>query len=513
MKNKKKGLIIAVIAAVVLVGVMLLLIFLPKGDTEAPKLDGGVDITLSTNDQGVHQAKVNTDKNGNIENNSYGTLLSYVPRDIETIHVENAGGTVDIKSYTPVNKDGTTEATVYTFVGYEDFELQTGIPDQIANAAAKLEFAKVVSSKAEDAKNYGFDKPASVVTINYSDNTSAIVYVGNEAPQGAGTYVKFGDGDEIYLANTDSVSAFLYKATDLISLVINDSATDTEKAQASSIEISGSNFPKTITLEPNKNTNNSASYVMKKPHNVYANESESSKITGAIRGLYAANVVMVNPSSSQLDKLGLSNPYAEIKAVYSDATIELIASKPDKDGNLNLMVKGGKIVYGMGLTSVPWVGTSYENLVSEYVLHPNMASLSGLSVNNGSKTYDFKLSSKQTTTTDDEGNETTSTTTTVKCGSEEIETAYFSTFFENLTLMEISKVSNDKASGSSAFTVTYNYVDGSASDTVKFYASGTKYLAEVNGNAVGEVYKSGVTKLIKQVEQIADNKEIEPFIG
>lgn len=511
MKNKKKGLIIAAIAALVLVGVMILLIFLPKGDTEVPELDGGVDITLSTNDQGVHQVHINTDKNGNIENNSYGSLITYAPRDITKIHVENAGGSMDIKSYTPKKDDGSTEATVYTFVGYEDFELQTGIPDQIANAAAKIEFAKVVSLKAEDAKDYGFEKPAAVATVYYSDNTSAVIYVGNNAPQGAGTYVKFGDGDEIYLVEETAVSAFLYKPTDLISHVINDAPTNTENSLVKSIYISGTNFAKPIELKANTNTNNSASFVISQPQVGYASENESSIITGDIRGLYATGVAMVNPSNSQLNKLGLSKPYAQIKAVYPDATIELIASKPDKNNNVNLMVKGGNIVYTIESSSVAWVTTSYEKLLNEYVFHPKMTALSSLSVNNGEKTYDFKLSSKQTTTTDDEGNETTSTTTTIKCGSEEINDAYFATFFQNLTLMEISEISLNKPSGSPAFTVTYSYADGAASDTVKFYANGTKYLAEVNGNSVGTVYKSSITKLAKQVEEIASNKEVESF--
>ena len=61
-------------------------------------------------------------------------------------------------------------------------------------------------------------------------------------------------------------------------------------------------------LVPNNDSKNSASYKITKPNEGYASESESSLVEGAIRGLYAESVKMVNPSSSQLSELGLSNP-------------------------------------------------------------------------------------------------------------------------------------------------------------------------------------------------------------
>ena len=115
--NKKKTLIIVIIAAVVLVGVMLALIFLPKGsgsDPDAASVDEGVKLELSTDEKGVHQAIIGRDAFGNVEHNSSGTLLEYVPADIKTIHVENNAGSFDITASTPEG-----DATAYTLVGFE----------------------------------------------------------------------------------------------------------------------------------------------------------------------------------------------------------------------------------------------------------------------------------------------------------------------------------------------------------------------------------------------------------
>ena len=260
--NKKKGIIIAAAAAVVLVAVILLLVLLPKGgsDGKTATLDEGVALERSVDADGMHQAVVLTDKNGNIENNSYGTLMEYYPANIKSIHIENAGGSFDVESDTPEG-----QATVYTLKGYEDFDLQSGNPDLIASAAASLSFSKVATLDKNKAAEFGFDKPRSTVTVYYEDDTKAVIIVGNDAPQQAGTYIKFGTGDAVYVAETDVVSAFDFSVNDLISLRINENADSTDNNELTSLTLSGAAFDKPVTLVPSENTNYSASYQMTEP--------------------------------------------------------------------------------------------------------------------------------------------------------------------------------------------------------------------------------------------------------
>lgn len=511
MKKNMKLLIGVAVAVVVLVGVMLLLIFLPESEDSTATYDEGISMSTSTDDEGVHQAQINTDEDGNIENNSYGTLLDYVPADISKIHVENTSGSFDVTSYTPTNEDGEAETTEYTLVGYEDFELQSGTPDLIASSAAAIKFASVATLDADKSGEYGFDEPRATVTVTYDDNTTAIIIVGDDAPQSAGTYIKFGDGDAVYVVDADYATPFLYSLTDLFSLTINDSASDDDDSQASSIELSGSNFSDTIKLEPNSNTNNSASYVITEPTELFASETGSSEIEGAIRGLYAESVAMVNPSEKQLESLGLSTPYAEVKAVYPDVEVDLIASQSDNEGYVYLMENGGKVVYQIAADSVPWVTITYDEIVSEYVLYPKMTALTVMTVNNGEDTYEFSLSTTETTTTDDDGEETTTTTTTVKYGDDEIEQSYFSTFYQNVTLIERSDISSDSPSGSAVYSITYQYSDGTSDEVCYYDAGNNRYLATLNGESLGHVYKSSITKLVDQVEDISENKEVDSF--
>lgn len=495
--KKKKTLIIVIIAAAVLVGVMLLLIFLPKGSgSDSSTVDEGVAMKTVTDKDGMHQAVVETEPNGEIKNNSYGTLIKNIPADIKTIHVENKKGTLDVISNTPKG-----EATVYKLKGYEDYALQSGIPDKIANAAAKLDFSKVASQSGDKKSEFGLDEPRATVTVTYNDKTKAKFIVGSDAPQSAGTYIQFGTEPTIYLCDTETVSAFDLGLNDFMDLNINKTADTTENNDASSITISGSGFDSEIVLKPNKDGKNAASFVMTSPSGGYANESEASLISGGIRGLYADSVEMVDPSGDQLKKLGLLSPHAKITAVYPDVTVKLIGSKPDGDGKVYIMTDGGKVVYKLFSEKAAWTATSYEKLLSDYVISPKMDSLSGVTVK-ADKTYDFSLDTKTSTKTDDEGSETTSTTTTVQYNGKDVDLGKFTTYYDDLSLIKLSEKKSKSFSGSPEISVTYTYSDGTT-DKAEFYAAGNEfYTAVLNGKAVGSCYKADVVRIKNNIKDV-----------
>lgn len=494
--KKKKTLIIAVIAAVALVGVMLLLIFLPKScnsgaENSAATGDEADIVQLTTDSKGVHQVKITDEKKAaSGDSEVSGTLIEYTPSQLKKIHVENKQGSFDVTANTPEG-----EATVYTLVGYEDFDLQTGAPDSIANAAARLEFS-MIAGLDDGGSDFGFDDPRSVVTVEYTDGTKSIFTLGNEAPQNKGAYAKFGDSDEIFVVNSQTVAPFDFGVNDLISLTINTSAEAEENAQASEIAITANG--ESVTLVPNTENNLNGSYFLTEPVKMIAGESESSKIEGGIRGLYADKVVMVNPSSGQLSDLGLSEPYAKVKAVYPDVTVSLFASKPDSEGKINLMVDGGKVVYTLSAEKAPWVTTSREKLKSDYVLSPKMTSLKTMNINDTK----LDLSSRESTVTDDQGSETTSTITTVFRGTEEIQLDNFSPFFDEAAMIALADDKAENPSGKAALTISYTYADGS-SDKAEFYeASDNRYVAVLNGTAIGHARKSDITRVLDDLKKL-----------
>ena len=367
-----------------------------------------------------------------------------------------------------------------------------------------LLFVTKLGVTEEDLAEYGLDKPRSVVEVTYTDNTTSRIYVGDDAPQGAGTYVRFGSGEEVYLVPTDAVAPFDYDVTKLISLAVNDSATDVEKGQASSIRIKGEAIDGELELVPNKGGKASASYILAKPSGGYANESESSLIEGAIRGLYADSVVYVKPSEDQLEKVGLLKPHTELEADYPDLKVSLVSSKPS-GGKVYFMEKDGDVVYEISSDKLPWAETSYEKLVSEYVLNAKLDALSALSVSVDGKTYDFELESHDETTTDDEGNESTTTVTTVKYDGKEIETDKFTEFYNELAKIERADIESGDTSGSAAISAKFTYYSDGESDSVGYYKSdSSRYAVELNGDKAGHAYGAGVVRAIEALKGLVN---------
>lgn len=513
-----KTLIIAICVLVVLAGVLLALLFIPKSEDKTDTSDGFASVSTKLDKNRTWQAVVKI-KDGKIVENGSGELLKLVPADIKTVKLENDKGTTVITSYTPTKKTKETdpetgkavektEQTQYTVKGFEDYDLQSGEPDEIASACSKLSFNSVSCADADGKlADFGFDKPRSVASVTYDDGTKSIIKVGAKAPQNLGTYVMFGSGSAVFLCDTETVNHLLYGINDLVSLTINEAAEDTEKSEFKTVTLSGKSFPKTVVLEPNTDNEINNDYVIASPDKCYADNTEASNISGGIRGLMADKVIAVNPNASRMSELGLANPQAEIKAVYSDETINFIASKPDSKNNCYIMEKDGNIVYQISADKVAWVNSSYEKLLSETVLEVDLKTVKKLKVEN----YSFDITTKTIKTTDDKGEETSTTKTTTQYNSKKIDEGNFETLFSNLTLLKKSDKIAKTPSGNPYLTVTYSYSSGRADDVLKFYKNGTKYIVTYNGALNGTVSAAYVEKLKDQAKDVSKGNEVKSF--
>ena len=517
-----KGLVVVIAVAVALAGVGAALLFAPKEDAKT-EIKGPAAVKNEVKDN-VHEVEIKTDSNGKIKENGKGNLIEKVPADITKIKINNNRGDYEISSYTPKTKTNETDpttgkvkektdATIYKIIGYEDFKLQDGVADEVANACSTLEFTSVSAENAADnLKDFGLDKPRATVTVTYTDKTKSVFKVGNDAAQNLGTYVMFGSGKTVFLCDKEKVSKFLLGINDYISHTINESASDASTSEFKTLTLSGSKFSRSVTLKPNPDTKHvTAANIMVFPIQTYADDSEASTVTGAVRGLMAKSVAKVNPSSSDLSNYGLANPYAKLHAEYSDITVNLLASNPNSKGDCFLMKDGGKVVYIIASASIPWVNTTEKKLISNYVFNPELSGLKNMSVSFKGKNYDFNIKTTTVKTTDDKGEENSTTETTTKYKGKNLDEGNFETFYKNVTLLTKAEKGNPSASGTPALTVKYTYSGSRTPDTVAFYKSGAKYIATVNSKSVGTVYANYIEKIISQTPQVAEDKEVKTF--
>ncbi|MCQ4021446.1 MULTISPECIES: DUF4340 domain-containing protein [unclassified Ruminococcus] len=535
-KNNKKGIskntkmLIAVIAAVVLLvgGLMAVLFLMPT--CSDPNAQNPVEATYPTDANGREYAVdskgnkiendegVQRDKYGKIYVDGVVEITNQGPLLVKQIDIENESGTYTILSETPVEKttdaDGKeieqTQDTIYTLVGFEDAELQTGAASSVANQASNMETTAIIDIKGENLSDYGLDKPRAKVKTTFTDGTVVQMDIGNDAPDDLGTYIKYSDKKEVYLAEKDLVNTFMFSTLDFLSKDITDKTTTEEAATLKTLTLSGANFPEKVTMVPNDDETCAAYYKITAPDNCFANVVNGDSVKGSIRGLAATSVTAYHPSDDQLSKYGVSKPAATVEATYADgASYKLSASAPDNSGNVYIYNHDTKILYQIADTSVPWATIDYEDLKYEYVLKPIQDRLSSIEVTADGKTYKFGL--EKVTKTDDDGNETTSTKIT--CGGKSIAESKFSTFFDNLTSVQRNgDASNVKPSGKAVLTVKYNYNNGKASDTVNYYsAENRKMLAQVNGKSDTYVFETYTSKIIEDAKKLAGGGTVTPI--
>lgn len=521
MKKSTRNILIAVCAVVILVGILLLVTLVPWGG------DSDTDITTSTypTDENGEQYATDAmgnkipsekDKNGNILSAGIVTLADQGPLNLEKVEVQNGSGSFTVLAETQTtqatNAQGEEEeqtgTTVYTLVGFEDQQLLSGQPEAIANDASNMKTTRIIDIKGANPGNYGLDDPRATVTATFADGTVITYRVGDEAPAELGVYLQCNDDKAIYLVATDAVDSFLFSPLDLLSKEITTAGESEESSEIETMTLSGTNYPKPVTIVPNDDETNSAYYKMTTPVEQPVSVEKGSEVMGGIRGLSADAVKAVNPTDEQLQNFGLKTPAATVRAVYSDTTITLSASTPDDDGNVYLTSSDKNMIYQLSADMVPWAKYTYEDLRYEYILKPNLDFLSEIAITADGETYTFSIAKEEKE--DEEGNVTQETT--VKCGGKTISSAYFNTFFENLTSVQRqSNADGVQASGGAVLVVKYTYNNGKTADTVSYYNAGSrKVLVNTNGTADSVVYETYTNKMIADTPVIAQGKRVDP---
>lgn len=546
-KAGKKKPVLFIIIAVVVVAALVGVFFLVKNNMPSV---GSTESTYPTDENGQQYAtdlkgnKIDSvkDKDGNIVSAGVEELISHVPADIKEVKVKNDNGSFELLSETPTetstDKSGkkvtTTQKTQYTLKGYEDAPLASGMPDAVANDAAAVTTTNIVDINGKNIEEYGLDKPRATATVTFANKNKRTITVGGEAPDSAGTYIMV-DGDKaIYLVANDSVDSFLYKPMTFLDTSVTTAAENSSNGTPETATISGTNFKDTLEFKANDDTTvNTAHYKMTAPVNCFVNVANGSTVLESLRSITANEVIAYKPNDDTMSKYGLStsNPYAKIAAKFGDGTITLYSSKPKtekteaateaatealEDGSSSttettteyayIYNPSTNIIYKIDTTKVPWVNTSFEDMVFEYVIKADEASIKTIEVTADGKTSKFDLSTE--TKKDKDGNKTKSTT--VKSGKNTIETSKFDIFFQNLESATVANVKTSNVRTSADLTVKITYNTDKEPDTYTFYKGETgKYNFSIDGKIIlGNVFDTYVNKIIEDAPKLAKGESI-----
>lgn len=506
-KKRRNILILAVSAGVIalLIGLIIFLNHTPK-PAEEENLYTEAWTIATVDEAGMHSVEVPTDSNGQPRQNGSGTLIDYTPSNISAIRVQNASGAFTIHAAT---ENG--QATVYRLEGYEGLPLQTGKPDDVANDAADLHFATIASTDRA-LSEFGLQEPRATVTVTYTDGTSAVVRVGDEAAAQAGTYISFGSANNVYLVNSDAVDSFFYKPVDFISREITAGATSADEAAFRRITLTGSHYPQKIVLEPNDDSAINYQYRIMQPFAGFADAVMSADIAGCVRDLFAEEVVAVNVTAADaatfLAPYGLGKEaYADVVAEYPDVTLHLRASAPDGEGNVYLVnagdpVTGNRVVYRIQIGALGWASASVDRLAADTVLSVSRTAVDSLTLTAGDKTVDIDVDTRTQDVTTSDGTVEQITTTEAYYNDKLLDDESFTILLQNLTGMK-NAGKTDAAASDKLLEIRYTYTTGRAADTVTVYqSSGKSCPVALNGAVIGSVSKTYADALVGNINDI-----------
>lgn len=486
MKKMVKTIIIAVVIIAVLVGLLLLVKFMPTFGDE----DTDIEITEEYN------------------------LVSHVPSEIEQIVVVNEYGEFTILAYTPTvdtvdesgNASQTTEATQYTLVGYENTDMLTGQPDALANDVAAVTSSKIVDDGSKKS-DFGFDSPRATITTTFTNGEVSTIYLGDDAPGDLGAYIMVDGHDEVYLVTTDAVDSFMFATMDMITTEIGSAAATESDNFFSKMVFGGTLFGGDVVVEYSDSPAFSESYMITSPDNTIANESTLSYMVNAVRNLNADKVIATGVNDEDFAQYGLDEPYATVDAEYPDLTVSYIASEPDSDGNFYLL--SGSTVYQINESAVPWVTYTYEDMLPTSVLSPKLSGVEKLTIEVSDEVYEFNVTSETVTTqSSDTDTAYESTTTTVTYGDTELDSSNFNIFYQNLISAQRAGAAEIPTDKEVVLKVTFEFTDGTTGTAAYYEAENRKCPVLIDGTVENSAYESYVTKIISDVADVTAGKTI-----
>ncbi len=506
MSKKVKSLILAAIILVVLGGILTLLLLLPNDSDSADSSSASVSSDSSI------------------------VLIDKEQKNVKNINIKTGKESYDIASV------GDAKLELAALKGFDQSE---SMYTTVTTAAADISATKILLDKQENLAEYGLEKPATVVTVTYTDGTVFKMNLGSETPDGSGKYMTVEGKEPIYIYDSYSAASFENAAYDYLDATIlnlgtddssstsstTSSGTETEEVLIERFEIQRKDLDKPIIFQKLENNTDDSSgislgtYQLTSPLSVTADDEKlGTNLTGFLT-LSGSSVEVLKPSAAEKKARGFSNPTAVIKVKYDDKDYTLrvgnaITCEADEDADglesghthsilgYNVMLDGKDLIYRVSASSLPWLTMEAKDYMSVFVVIPNIVDVKTVTVTVDSKKYVFNL----TTEKDEDDNDVIIPTYNGKTLTED----YFKSYYQVLLSITQAGLNNKKVSGTPIMTLQYDYHDSSRkSDKLEYYDNGAGAITiALNGEANFTARYSTVKKAMEDTLLISQNKEV-----
>ena len=391
----------------------------------------------------------------------------------------------------------------------------TGLYDNLfdVNAISKLD------SKFT-AKDCGLENPEILVDVTMADGSTFNIKVGDEVATSDGYYyVSTSLKDGIYIGEGSVYEAFSVQFNNLVDLEMIPQyqlTDDNEKYfqndtlfMYDSIKINGKNF-NNVSLDYIEDEDEVVSYIITEPLDAYADDEKVEKLLSPlVNSLSASSVYMVNPTSNDLSKYGLDNPYFEIEYVIAGERFNVKASKPGIIDNnyCACIVNDVPVVYSLLLESMEFIQWNMNDLRYNLLYLKNIETFRDFKVSYNGKTYDYELSFDKVK---DKENDSEENVLTVVLNSTPIDDVAFKTCYQRLTMASATKYVGENITLNKEPTLRIEILLENGDTDVITYTkyNDNYYLHKLNGIGDELIPARSIDALIYNYEQLRQGKEV-----
>ena len=412
----------------------------------------------------------------------------------------------DVVKFTVTNEYGSYELTPkdsgnFHIAELEGYKVVTTYYNSFADTFSALEAKKLVTDSPEDLSVYGFDEPLASLTVEFKDETITVL-LGNAEATTSGYYAKTDKSDSVYLLTSGVGGRLLSDKLYYIEKEITPGYDSNEELTFDKIVFGGSVRDEIVILPtPDSEDETYAeifAYEIVAPASAPYDISGSDFLTGFFL-LYGDTVVEIAPDEDTLKEYGFDNPYSTVAIESSAADFTVTVGKVD--GEYCYVMNGeDDVIYRCPVTSVTWLETQYQDLVSSMFLVPHIYTVSNVDIVLQDKSYNYTVSYDESIDT-----------VFAKCNSKTVNTANFQSFYQVLVSCYLENYNTNRPEGEPYMTLTYTYTEG-GSDSVAFYTdpndvrqSIIAYNGEYTDFSVRTVW---VEKVIADCERLLNGQDI-----
>lgn len=446
------------------------------------------------------------------------SLWNYPEDQIKSVAVEN------IKEAYNIELDGNGYLYISMYENLPKYDLAYQSVARLANLYA---LEKVVDY-TEDYAKYGLDTPISTVTINFKDNSSKVLYIGDESPKASAYYASIEDDNAVYLISGNYVNVFNQDSKYFVARDISPNIEDTSNTSIDKLIFNGeARQNQEIIIEKMSDDElegllYSSGYNIIKPKKLEVSIDKIEQILNGMLSISATDVVEINPSAEKLQEYGFgNNSYSSMQVEYSvnnqntAQTYKIsIGNKVNEDSRYAIIDDqryGQIVVYTVPEDSIPWLNYKYTDMASNLVLLPFIDDVARVEVVSGSQKYIFDLKREDVETTSNSSAEEAEQELVAYYNNKQLDTEQF----KKLYTLFISAVGENPFEGElknvePSMQITYKYIDQSKKDDVlKLIPINDREVAiDVNGEVIYSLRSSFIDKVLENINLVITGEKI-----